>query len=311
MDLEFAAKFPFTNEAKKIMDEKKPEISDGVIERALERVRYALKNGRVMASTPMSAEEKFEEILIYAASRMILAGINNPFLTNKYAVAWAKSAYERMSMEEARRIGEELGIKPVERKGGLFLPIEVYLRFSPDDVAYSLVNREVEEGYVKIKEREFLRIVQEGIKNRLESIPKGRVNDERIKRAGEVLKEFLPKIDRKITSAIKGDHPPCITSLLDQVYKHENLGHHARWSLSVYFLNRGVEPETILSLFSNLPDFSEKKTRYYIEHAKKRGYTMPSCETMRSYGLCVAECGIKNPLSWGRYGRKGKEVDKG
>ncbi|MGB9719531.1 MAG: hypothetical protein ACPL06_02980 [Candidatus Anstonellales archaeon] len=311
MDLEFAAKFPFSNDAKKIMDERKPEISDEIIEKALERLKHALRNGRIMAGTATSAWEKFEEILIYATSRMILASINNPYLTNKYAIVWAKSTYEKMSKEEAERIGRELGIERVEKNGETFLPIAVYLEFAPDDVAYSLVNREMDSGFVKIKEREFLRIVEEGVKKHLEKLPRGRVEDERIKKAGEQLREFLPKIDRKTTTAIKGEHPPCVKALLDQVYKHENLGHHARWSLAVYFVNRRVDTEAILSLFSNLPDFNEKKTRYYIEHAKKRGYIMPSCETMRAYGLCVAECGIKNPLSWGKgYGRKGKELDK-
>jgi len=310
MDLEFAAKFPFSNEAKQIIDERKPEITDGIIERALERLKHAFKTGRVMTGTPISAEEKFEEILIYAASRMILAGINNPFLTNRYAVAWAKTTYEKMSVEEAKRLGKEFGIEMVEKNRVSFLPLPVYLEFCPEDVAYSLVNREMEGGHVKINEREFLRIVQEAVKKHLEKLPRGKPRDERIKKAGEQLREFLPKIDRKTTTAIKGDHPPCINALLEQVYKHENLGHHARWSLAVYFVNRGVDTEAIISLLSNLPDFSEKKTRYYVEHAKKRGYMMPSCETMRAYGLCVAECGIKNPLSWGKYGRKGKEVDK-
>lgn len=316
MNLEFAAKYPFSADAKKIMDEKKPEISDEIIGRALERLNYALRTGRIMQGGVISAQEKFEEIVIYATGRMILASINNPFLTNKYAVAWAKTAYEKMSMEEAKEIGREFGVEmKAEMKGqggAFFLPISVYLEFSPDDVAYSLVNREVEGGFVKIKEREFIRIVQEAIKKHLEKLPKERVRDERIKKAGEELREFLPKIDKKTTTAIKGEHPPCIKALLEQVYRHENLGHHARWSLAVYFLNRGVSEDAILSLLSNLPDFSEKKTGYYVEHAKKRGYIMPSCETMRAYGLCVAECGIKNPLSWGkRYGRKGKGVDKG
>lgn len=312
MDLEFAVKYPFSADAKKIMDEKKPEISDEIIGRALERLKHALKTGKIMLGRAISAQEKFEEIIIYATGRMILASINNQFLTNKYAVAWAKTAYEKMSREEAKKIGREFGVEMKGEGMAFFLPISVYLEFSPDDVAYSLVNKEIEGGFVKIKEREFMRIVQEAIKKHLEKLPKERVMDERIKKAGEELREFLPKIDKKTTTAIKGEHPPCIKALLEQVYRHENLGHHARWSLAVYFLNRGVSEDAILSLLSNLPDFSEKKTRYYVEHAKKRGYIMPSCETMLTYGLCVAECGIKNPLSWGKgYGRKRKEVDKG
>ncbi|MEM4215821.1 MAG: hypothetical protein QXD51_01925 [Candidatus Anstonellales archaeon] len=312
MDFEFAVKFPFSNDAKRIIEEKKPEIRDEIIERALERLRHAFRTGRVMMGTPISLQEKFEEIFIYAVSRIILASVNNPFLTNKYAVAWAKSAYEKMSFEEAERIGKELGIEKVERDGEIFLPIGTYLEFAPEDVAYSLVNREIDSGYVKIKEREFLRIVQEGVKKHLEKLPRGRVRDERIKKAGEQLLEFLPKVDARTTGAIKGEHPPCIKSLLEQVYKHENLGHHARWSLAVYFVNKRVNTDAIVSLLSNLPDYSEKKTRYYVEHAKKKGYVMPSCETMRAYGLCVAECGIKNPLNWGKKyaGGKGKELDK-
>ena len=91
---------------------------------------------------------------------------------------------------------------------------------------------------------------------------------------------------------------------------HKNLGHQARWFLAVYLINNGMETEKIMEIFSNLPDFSEKITKYQIEHAKKRGYVVPACGTLKGYGFCVTECRIGSPLNWRKkYGARTKEKD--
>ena len=139
-------------------------------------------------------------------------------------------------------------------------------------------------------------------KKKAEKIPLLKNPSDLVKKAAEALKAELPKLEPTRTAVTfkEGDNPPCIEKLLDQLKKHENLNHQARWTLAVYLTNRGMTIEKIFSLYSNLPDFNEKTTRYQLEHIQKRGYTTPACSTMLTYGLCCANCRIGSPLNWKR-----------
>jgi DNA primase large subunit len=78
--------------------------------------------------------------------------------------------------------------------------------------------------------------------------------------------------------------------------------------LATYLLAAGRSTEEIVDVFRNAPDFSEKVTRYQIEHlAGLKGshtkYTVPSCQKLKNESLCFAtsDCdGISNPIQFGR-----------
>jgi DNA primase large subunit len=130
-----------------------------------------------------------------------------------------------------------------------------------------------------------------------------------IKKAGERLLAELPKTENRKLEAVKaGDHPPCVMRLLDEARKHENLPHHARWYLATYLLSIGMSEDDITKVYSDLPDFSEKVTRYQISHIKKKGYNAPSCATVMTYGLCCAVCRIGNPMNWHTLGPERKKA---
>ena len=50
-----------------------------------------------------------------------------------------------------------------------------------------------------------------------------------------------------------------------------------------------------------------KTTSYQIAHLKKKGYNVPSCATVMSYGLCCAVCRIGNPIKWHKLDEKRKK----
>jgi len=106
-----------------------------------------------------------------------------------------------------------------------------------------------------------------------------------------------------VQPGVASDLPPCIEKLIEDLQRGENLSHFARFALAAFLVNAGWDVGQIVDLFRNAPDFDEKVTRYQVEHiAGKRGggrrYTPPSCERMRQEGLCVANCGISNPIEW-------------
>ncbi|MBC7127329.1 MAG: hypothetical protein H5T32_03800 [Candidatus Methanosuratus sp.] len=70
----------------------------------------------------------------------------------------------------------------------------------------------------------------------------------------------------------KGGIRPQILLLMQRIEEGQNLGHLQRLAVLTELIAKGWEDEQILELFSKAPDFNESKTRYYIAHARLRGY---------------------------------------
>ncbi len=152
---------------------------------------------------------------------------------------------------------------------------------------------------MEITYEEKKRLVEEAVKKHIEIIPLVKDPPDIIKSAGKSLVEELPKAESRIIANVKeGDHPPCVMRLLEEMKKHQNLPHQARLFLATYLIAAGMNDDEITGLFSMLPDFNEKVTRYQVGHIRKKGYNVPSCATVMTYGLCCAVCRIGSPLNW-------------
>lgn len=309
-DYVFAAKYPFSRKAKEIMGTRSVEISDFVAESGFNRLSAALKAG-ISRKLFVHEQDAVEEILSYAAARMILSYMRNRFLTNRYAVAEAKKASAYLEGE-----GNEENVAAIAADMGIFFSqlhgaggtggdayetdLAQFLMFAPRDIHYKLVFRAIRNGMVEVTSHERIRLVEEAVKKRMEAVPPAQGVPPSIKKVSERLYAMLPKIEPQKLTFKEGENPPCIESILEMFRKHENVGHTGRWLLAVYLINKGMGTEDMLKIFSNAPDYSEKIATYQIEHARKRGYKMPSCSSLVSYGYCIAECGLKNPMSWKR-----------
>lgn len=309
MDLDFACKYPFTEEGKRAIIKNNIEISDAIAERAVARVVAAMER-RETIPNPMHISDQLMEIGSYGAARMMLAYLKNRYITNKFAVGEAKKAFSLMggeSRENLDKLRGEFGLVLGEFEGKSVLPLAAYLKFAPRSVDYRLVNRNVKGGFVEVSAREGLRLVQEAIKIRVGEVGVLRNAPEVIRRHAGRLMKSMPKVAPSKMSFREGENPPCIEKLLEAAKLHQNLGHQGRWSLAVYLIKKGVPYEKILQVFSNFPDYDERIAGYQIRHAINRDYGMPSCSMMLSYGLCVAECGTKSPLGWKKW-KKGKRA---
>ncbi|MBN1169756.1 hypothetical protein JXA56_01920 [Candidatus Micrarchaeota archaeon] len=289
----FALRYPFTDDAKQVLEG--AELNSRIIEMGFQRIKNALE-GKAAGKIVYSENEIIEEIASYAAARMILGTLGNQFITGRFAVNESKIARAHLNKENqaaVNRIALHFGIITNEN----LLDIPTYLKYCPKSTPYRLINRRIVSGKVEISENEKLRLIEEGIRKHMEDIPRPNDPPEEIKKAGERLLLELPKHQTRITVK-EGDHPPCIMKLFESVKKHQNLPHTARWYLATYLIGIGMEEDAIVEIYSGLPDFNEKITRYQISHAKKKGYRVPSCSTIMSYGLCCAVCRIGNPLKW-------------
>lgn len=308
MDYSFASKYPFTSEAKRKVEESELELNNEVMERAVGRVMAALK-GNYGHAYRVHPSDELLELGSYAAARMMLAYLRNSYITGKFAVAEAKRASSFMrsdSEENLKKLGDELGVVPKDFEGRLVLPVPAYASFSPRSVDYRLIFRNVKGGFVEVTRHEVIRLMEEAVKIRMEEPRPIRNAPKMVQEYARRLMALVPKESALRMTFREGENPPCIEKLLEQARAHQNLNHNARLSLAVYLLAKNLPIEKVDSIFSNMPDYDSKKTKYQLEHIRKRGYSMPSCATMLSYGLCVADCRVGTPLRWKNWKKRKK-----
>ena len=315
MELAFCSKYPFTRGAKELMGSAKLSDEFQLMGIAKRRIVDAVGKGKIpVVGVEVEDSQLLLQIASYAVSRMIVSLLMSRYYVNRYAIAEAKRASAYMasdSDENVLAVARELGIR-CEIDGYYSVSFQNYLRYAPRSVDYKLVNRRLSAGKVMLRRDEFIRILEEAVKLKIESeLP---MNTEgipaNIKEAANEVKKSIPKEPQPAAVSIeRGEFAPCVQKLLEDLKTVENLSHTARWALAVYLLNVGMKVDDVVKLFLTSPDFDESVTRYQVEHALKRGYKMPSCSSMDSYGLCVSNCGVKSPLAY-RRGAFGKSSAK-
>lgn len=296
-----------------------------VVERAASYVRSAI-NG---AELPPPSDDCDEEVLAFALTLIVLKVIGDSMLTRRFALLFSKRTARFLVEEEVNKliyilstIGVKVKILP-NRVHGYPLAIHVfsYVENLPERAgAWKLVHRLVENGWVYVNKFEAARIGEEALKKLIERrVEELKVDGiyipDELAALIEALKSEWDSKVRKIReswvpAASEGEAsedalPPCIRALLEDVKAGKNLPHSARFALASFLLNIGLSVEGVLNVFRSAPDFNEKIARYQVEHiAGMRGsgkkYTPYKCETMRTLGLCVADCGVKHPLQYYR-----------
>jgi len=241
-------------------------------------------------------------LLTYIASRMIVSALDD-WVRMRYAVSEAsyyRSLLSGDSEAVVRLVAIDLGIKLRNWNMHVSAFVKVSSRLKDDN--WRLVNRKLKKGYVETTKNEVLRAIEELLRVKLfEKVPVSSVVDDavkelarRAKREARNFKVDLGKADIKCL-------PPCMKEILSELQRGMNVPHTARFAITSFLLNIGMSVEEVIALFKTAPDFDEQKTRYQVEHiAGERGkgteYTSPSCDTMRTYNNCVADCKVTHPL---------------
>jgi len=187
-----------------------------------------------------------------------------------------------------------------------------YLKLSANmrDEYRRLVNNPLSEGYVFIQKRNIIRLLQEYVRQKLilkQEVDKTTLDAfksevlkvEEFKEMHEIISnewalkeeefEYSFELDFKSLKEISGSYPPCVKETLKKAQEGQNLIHTERLYI-VWFLNSLNYPEDkIINIFSTLPDFNKEKTAYQVQYAKKKGYIPYSCQSLKSYSLCMAK----------------------
>lgn len=304
MDLLFCSRYPFSSEAKALM-KARSSVGYGDVERAKARLLAALgKEG--LKPVIVETDEVLEgEVASYAVARMILACLKNRYYAGRFAVAESKRIGRYLSGEDdavLKRVAAEFGMALLS-DSPFALAFPDYLRFAPKSIEYKLINMKLRDGKVSLGRSELVRVLEEAARMRIEELPFDVSGiPENIKRAAEEVRGRLPKEEGfggKVFME-EGSYPPCIAKLLERMRNSENLPHTARWYLAAFLLKTGMKVEDVIAAFRTAPDFNEQITRYQVEYLAKRNYSVPSCASVDSYGLCIADCGIRHPLNYKR-----------
>jgi len=323
------AKYPFLKEAAKylkipdltIEDLTNPELEE-ILKRAEERVEEAILYTRVSRKS----EKAETEISSYPIAIILAIATKNSFIQKRYALAEAKQTFEDLKDEPKEKIlafAQNFEWKLAVNINNE-IPYEFALHFADylrntthlREKKWKLVNRILSNANVYLTRNETARLLSEEvlryIEKRLEIKelpnlpPKIMETAEKIKnlsveKIGKSEMEGFPK------TIIQTAFPPCIKTLYEAISAGRHLSHVGRFTLTSFLVNIGMSPENVIELFKNFSDYSERMTRYQVEHiAGERGsrtrYTPPRCNTLQTHGVCTNMdeiCQkIRHPLSY-------------
>ncbi len=237
-------------------------------------------------------------ILAFFFARILVECIKDEWLRRRFAIFEAKKArkiLENDEWETVKIVAKDFRIKMVEN-GGISIHVSDFIKASTSirEDRWKLTSRQLKDGFVRITKSELIRILEERIRERLEKrIRTG--NCEKILPYLREIQEELGRLRGRVKS-IKFDKvdfnsfPPCMKALITDIKAGKNIPHSARFALTSFLINVGMDTEEVVSLYSSAPDFDEEKTRYQVNHiARSRGetYIPPSCSTMKTYHNCI------------------------
>ncbi len=237
----------------------------------------------------------------YIVSKMAISKLTEAS-RKRFAIRMARVYREMLEKEDVgflKFLAGDLGIRVRVESETFKVHFLDYLKAAVRirDDRWKLVNRYVREGYVWLRKREFVRVAEEYIRDRI-----GERVDVNVDIGWSFREERSP--DLKDIGIDVSCYPPCIKRIISDLRSGLNVPHSARFALAAFMLNIGMKVDDVVEVFRTAPDFDEEKTRYQVEHiagmrGKREEYTCPSCSTMRSYGNCFKDStceGVNHPV---------------
>ncbi len=263
----------------------------------------------------LTEKELTREIITYPLFRMILVGMDNSYYTGKFADRFAKRTVRYLRKDESEGVDlsllfEDLNLHFVRENDEYKIHYTEYVSVAPNTREDCLSNQRLFKGFVYLDHVRREGLIEHAIRKRVERLPK--------RELPEIIRVYSQDLAKRIESVMPKQYqtpkgkgiPPCIQRILDRLKAHENLSHIERWVLAVFLNKRGVSRDSIVRIFSNTPNFNLKMTEYQVDYVIKKNYAMPSCASMKSYGLCVSECNIRSPLMYRESKTKGSNLSE-
>jgi DNA primase large subunit len=313
-----AAKYPFIPRAARHVQHLDLKIHQldafeysRIFDRAEKRIQEAVKEGVV--SFQKSNDEI--EILSFPVAVMIVAYLNNSSLKRRYALAEAKRASNLLKQEDEQKLlfVAELfdwkikSVKIYDESIQATIPnfLVNFVRYLKNtsifhESKWKLVNRTLQNGEVYLRKNEVARLLSEEVRRYVERKLDQKIDfvlSDTITARADKLKKLYDSLmgkkheDEMPKETIVDAFPPCINRLYNTALAKQHLSHIERFTLTSFLINSGVPVENVIEFFRPTSDFSEKMTRYQVEHiAGRKGsrtkYKPPKCETLRTHNVC-------------------------
>ena len=329
-----AAKYPWSVMARSLLknlDVTLGEVDNNprIVQRAHDRLSQALDSRRIR-TREMQSDDEYIELTSFFVAKALVDGIGSMFLRRRWATAEAKRAEGFLLKESETKLPQfakqefNWQISSAGRVASRVFSHRLHFSNYLDATAgfhereWKLVNKRLDKGYVLLRKSETVRVIRAAVEKMLiRDIKKVPANfPPNIQKVYEDIDETVRKQTDRMRQEIQGEivteaFPPCMQALLADMNEGKPLSHIARFAITAFLLNVGMDVDSVLELFMRAPDFREDLARYQIEHiAGKRGsteYTPPSCAYMISVRLCVdpdkAES-RRHPLAYYRRRRK-------
>ena len=270
----------------------------------------------------MYVTEPFTKLLAYHVAKLFLIALQDPIITQRFANRMRDKIEEHLLGENdeiVEIVANAFRIKfkkPSKEISEMHLQHRNYLVFRlthfTDFVRYAsrlsgenfrLLNQPLLQGWIPVSREIFIKLIREAFVQKFVREIEDRKNDasllkkyfeEEIKKVREIKNEFIASYSPATLGSVEPRaFPPCIQSILNQLKEGMNLPHQARFYLVTFLHKIGLKNDEILKIFSTVPDFREDMTKYQIAHItgkiSGKEYSVPKCETLRAYGLCVRD----------------------
>ncbi|MDH7563396.1 MAG: DNA primase large subunit PriL [Candidatus Bathyarchaeota archaeon] len=308
------AKYPFLKAAIKhiqTLDLKIQDLIDPDNASILERAQQRLEEAILDSIVSLDLKHVDIEIVSFPVAVMLAIATKDSFIKKRYALAEANRAYEELLLEPREKIIQlaenfEWKIAATHDSG---LPYEFtvsfvdYLRNTTHlrETQWKLVNRMLKTGTVYLRMDDVTRLLKEEVRRHIEQ----RLDTEELpvlpakmieiaEKMKKLVEETIGKTEREgfPRTVTQTAFPPCIQSLYQAFSTGKHLSHIGRFTLTAFLASIGMPTESIIDLFKSFSDYSERMTRYQVEHiAGEKGsrtrYVPPKCETLKTHGVCV------------------------
>jgi hypothetical protein len=156
--LDFAYRYPFSQEAKELIAEMGSGSTDGRYAMAgLLRVNEAISKSRIEFVRTELTELKYTYLMSYVYARMLVSATGDRYAIARYASAEANRAADALSVDSAEslaKVAGQLGIGIKEKDGVYLMRFEEFAAIRRGGDALALANQQIEGGMVYMsKER--------------------------------------------------------------------------------------------------------------------------------------------------------------
>lgn len=297
---------PFTEETKRWLAENGPDPLalcsepefEKARERGVDRVLQALERAEYLGA------DDVEGLYGYFFARMIVSHIKDKWLVGRFALSEAVHLRQWLlsNSEHIPRASFALGIPIFPQQMGDY---EWHMHFTDylvvataiNDEHWKLATQPMKGGYVYMTTRRATRVIQEAYREKINrELPRD------VKDYAGLLDPFAKPIIEKLrvvrpeegpaTASVNDTFPPCVNAAITALADGVNVPHTGRFLVAAFLNGINVPSDEIQACFVNAPDYDAETTATQIASIKskgERGYTPPTCATLRSQGLCHAD----------------------